>query len=102
MGHFNGVKNCEFVACTGVHEHPYNTNKNKRSDVAVYCGNYDNITPLDGCVFRENSMYVYIRSPTIVAANTQFKDANLYYGVDQYGEPQTTNCSFTNGRIEKI
>lgn len=100
MSYFNGVKNCEFVACTGLHGPSYDTNNNKRVDVAIFSGNYIYLAPLEGCVFRENSMYVYISKSTIVAANTQFKEANLYYDVAGYGEPQTTNCSFINGRIK--
>lgn len=102
MRYFNGVKNCEFIACTGVHERPFYKNNNKKTDIAVYSGNYDRLTPLEGCVFRENSVYVYIYKPTVVASNTQFIEANLYFGVDNYGEPETTNCTFTKGRIEKI
>lgn len=97
--YLNGITNCQFVACAGTYESFLG--RDRQSDIAIYCGNYDNIAPIEACVFRENSVYVYIYRPIDIATNTQFIEANIYYGVDNHGEPQTKNCTFTNGAIRK-
>lgn len=102
MQFFNGISNCEFISCIGEKINYFDKEKTK-TGIAVYSGSYSDFAPLIGCVFRENSIFVYFYESTVVAKNTQFLDGNVFYNSHRdYQEAKFTDCSFFNGGASKI